>query len=303
MRGGRRTLLGRRTLTRTWKKNGETYVDELILSFNGEDELTSGDGAWQWAGGSAELLLNVPDAKGNGVQSGVRYSGSLRRDNAKIQDCLDAALKFSGYYTVALVADGGAGRPALPDGGTDAQSVGRDVPVAPNGGRDDDEGVIGNGYLTLTIDNKGKAKVTGMLADGTTRPSASMAACCVEEDASSANGWSMYVDVFHSTATVCFGGTLRLYAVEDFSNPDGSGIRIVVDSSNLLAWYDDSGAMYGAAPSRGDGEGISFAPCGGWYDKVVNLQRPPPRPKPVRAAGRPRRRARFRHEEGQDDVL
>ena len=278
--------VGQRTLTRTWKKNGETYVDELVLSFNGEDELTSGDGAWQWAGGSAELLLNVPDAKGNGVQPGVRYSGSLRRDNAKIQDYLDAALKFAGYYTVALVADGGAGRPALPDGGTDAQSagrpalpdggtdaqsVGRDVPVAPNGGRGDDEGVIGNGYLTLTIDNKGKAKVAGMLADGTTRPSASMAACRVEEDSSSANGWSMYVDVFHSTATVCFGGTLRLYAVEDFSNPDGSGIRIVVDSSNLLAWYDDSST--GCVALYGDGEGISLAPCGGWYDKVVNLQR------------------------------
>ena len=243
-------------------------------------------GAWPGADATVELMMNVPDAKGKSFQTGVRYAGALYRQNAKIQAYLDAALKFAGYYTVALVADGGAGRPALPDGGTDAQSagrpalpdggtdaqsVGRDVPVAPNGGRDDDDGSIGNGYLTLTLDNKGNAKVAGMLANGATKPSAAPKACAVVADGSSANGLALLVPVHFAKGTVCFGGTLRLYAVEDASNPDGSGIRIVADAANLLAWYDDSAV--GCVAIHGDGKGIPLAPCGGWYDKVLNLQR------------------------------
>ena len=243
-------------------------------------------GAWPGADATVELMMNVPDAKGKSFQTGVRYAGALYRQNAKIQAYLDAALKFAGYYTVALVADGGAGRPALPDGGTDAQSagrpalpdggtdaqsVGRDVPVAPNGGRDDDDGSIGNGYLTLTLDNKGNAKVAGMLANGATKPSAAPKACAVVADGSSANGLALLVPVHFAKGTVCFGGTLRLYAVEDATNPDGSGIRIVADAASPLAWHDDSAV--GCVAIHGDGKKIPLTPCGGWYDKVVNLQR------------------------------
>ncbi len=77
--------------------------------------------------------------------------------------------------------------------------------------------------------------------------------------------------VHFAKGTVCFGGTLRLYAVEDASNLDGSGIRIVADTASPLAWHDDSAV--GCVAIHGDGKKIPLAPCGGWYDKVVNLQR------------------------------
>ena len=282
--GGGVPAVRTRTLVNVQKVGKVAHTNTLTVAVR--DGATTDENAWLEADATVELVMNVPDVKGKGFQTGVRYAGALYRQNAKIQAYLDAARTFAGYYTVALVADGGAGRPALPDGGTDSQSagrpalpdggtdsqsVGRDVPVAPNGGRDDDDGSIGNGYLTLTIDNKGNAKVAGILADGATKPSTSPKACAIMADETSVNGYTMLVPVHFAKGTVCFGGTLRLYAVEDASNPDGSGIRIVADAASPLAWYDDSAV--GCVAIHGDGKKIPLAPCGGWYDKVVNLQR------------------------------
>lgn len=226
------------TLTRTWKRNGMTYEDKIHLTFeNATDDSTSDEDTWRHTGVFAVLEQNILDVK-SGVVHEVHLEGNLRRDNSKIHDYLDVARKFAGYYTVSL---------------------------SPN------DAAVGNGYLTLTIDNKGKTKIAGLLADGMFKPSVVCPSCKVCEDSDSANGWSMYVDIASSTAAVCFGGRLRLYAAEDDSNSDGSGIRIVVDSSNLLTWYDVSSV--GCVAIYGDGKGISLAPCGGLYDKVLNLQR------------------------------
>ena len=194
---------------------------------------TGTDGDWLKSGGSAELVMNVPDANNKGYQEEIVYRGSIYRNNAKIQDYLSAVTNFTGYYTVALAATG--------------VSV-YDAPA-------------GNGYLTLTIDNKGTVKAAGMLADGTTKPSVSVAACALVPDEASANGYSMLVPLFMAKSPAVFGGTLRLYA-------DESG-KIVVDSANALVWNNDNAKLTYAGE---DCYRLLLDPVGGWYDKVVNLQ-------------------------------
>ncbi len=265
-----------RTIVNVQKSGKVAYTNELKVAVR--DGATTDEGAWLDAVAAVELTMNVPDAKGKGMQEGVRYAGSLYRQNAKVQAYLDAVTNFAGYYTVSLVADGGGRRAtALPDAERCVDhpqlnhltlnhltsTVGRDALIAPN---------VGSGYLTLTVDNKGGVKVAGMLADGATKPSTSPKACAIVADESSAIGCALLVPVHFAKGTVCFGGTLRLYAIADATNPDNSGRRIVVDSSAPLAWYDDSDV--GCIAMNCDGEGmLSLAPCGGWYDKVVNLQR------------------------------
>lgn len=195
---------------------------------------TADSGAWLKAGGEVELVMNVPDANNKGHQEEVLYRGDIYRNNAKIQEYLNVATNFAGYYTAALVPD---------------TTVGDGVPA-------------GNGYLTLTIDGKGTAKAAGMLADGSTKPSISAAACAIVEDAESSSGYSMMVPLFLAKSPFCFGGVVRLYA-------DAEG-TVVVDSSAALLWNNDNKAL---TYDNENGYQIELAPVGGWYDKVINLQR------------------------------
>ena len=188
---------------------------------------------WLQAGGSAELMMNVPDANAKGVQANVVYTGSLYRNNAKIQDYLTAVTNFTGYYTVALVPDA-----TVADG----------VPA-------------GNGYLTLTVDNKGTVKAAGMLADGSTKPSLSVPACALVADAESACGSSLHVPLFLAKAPALFGGTLRLYR--------GADGRVLVDSTRPLVWNNDNRAL---TRDNTAGWRIRLSPAGGYYDTVVSLQ-------------------------------
>ncbi len=229
-----------RTLTQIQKVAGVAYTNTLVVTVNAGRTDVEGD--WLNAGATAELEMNVPDANNKGVQEGIRYVGTLDRQNAKVQDYLDAVTNFAGYYTVALV----------PEGVTSADGI-----------------PAGNGYLTLTVDNKGGVKVAGILADGTTKVSLSPKACGVMKSVDSANGLVLYVPLFLAKSPYCFGGTLRLYAVEGADGLDGSGRRVVVDSSALLVWNNDNAA----ATYDGDGGfALELAPVGGWYDKIVNLQ-------------------------------
>ncbi len=221
------------TLTQVQKVNNVAYTNTLTLRL--AQGATDAEADWAQALVTAELVMNVPDAKGKGVQANIRYAGTLGRNNAKIQNYLTAVTNFAGYYTVALAS------PA---------AVGDGVPA-------------GHGYLTLTLDNKGTAKVAGMLADGSTKVSLSVAACPLVKDASSANGYALYVPLFMAKSPYCFGGTLRLFA----RALDGA---VVVDSSALLQWNNDNAALTYANDA---GYRLTLAPCGGWYDKVVNLQR------------------------------
>ena len=208
-----------------------TVTNTLVVTAASGETATDGD--WLKSGGTATLVMNVPDANNKGYQEEIRYTGAIYRQNAKIQDYLTAVTNFTGYYTVALAA------------------TGVDALEAP----------AGNGYITLTIDNKGMVRAAGMLADGTTRPSLSVAACAIKEDESSANGYSMYVPLFFAKSPAVFGGELRLYA--------GESGEIVVDSSRPLVWNNDNARLtyYGE-----EGYRLSLDPAGGWYDKVVNLQ-------------------------------
>jgi len=178
--------------------------------------------------------MNVPNADNKGVQADVRYTGTLARNNAKIQEYLVAVTNFTGYYTVALRPQG--------------VSVSDGVPS-------------GNGYLTLTVDNKGVAKVAGLLADGATKPSLSVAACAVRLDEGSSSGYSMEVPVFFAKAPVCFGGVLRLYA-------DATG-AVVADFSRKLTWSNDNPA---STYDNESGFLLTLDPVGGWFDKIVCLQ-------------------------------
>lgn len=208
-----------------------TYTNTLVVTLAAGK--TSGATDWLKAGGEVSLTMNVPDAKGKTVQEEIVYSGTLARENAKIQNYLNVVTNFTGYYTVALQPD---------------SWVGSGVPA-------------GNGYLTLTVDNKGAVKVAGQLADGTTKLSLSAKACAIREASDSANGYAFYIPVFQSKSPYCIGGELRL-----FQQDDG---KVVVDSSKALMWYNDNPAL---TYDNEEGYQIELAPVGGWYDLVINLQ-------------------------------
>ena len=181
-------------------------------------------------GCEAELKLCLPDGEG-GQQTW--YESELYRQNAKIQAYLDAAFKFDGYYTASLMPE---------------------------------EKSLGSGYLTVTVDAKGGAKVAGVLPDNS-KVSATATACAVVPSSASANGWMMVIPVFKSSAEGCFAGELCLVAQADSGRVDGKGFKIVFIKRSLF-WNSDSGVNRGGSL----GWRRVLRACGGWYDKLVNLQ-------------------------------
>ena len=245
-----------------WDETGATCKKELVLEQTFDKvkyesvltlELAAGrttDGGWKTQSCHAALRMNVPDAKGKGAQFDIRYAGALYRQNAKIQDYLTAVTNFTGYYTVAL----------LP-----AEAVRGTAGKGPAG-----EGApSGYGYLTVKIDNKGKATVAGLLADST-KVSASVTASAVVEDPSSANGLAMVLPIYQAKSPYCLGGALRLVAEADVNRPDGKSVKTVVSNtgSNLVWANDDAALAYDATT----GLFMAIRPVGGWYDTVFNLQ-------------------------------
>lgn len=222
-----------RTLELVQKVNNVAYTNTLRIAVNNAGNADD-PGAWLESGASVELVMNVPDSNNKGVQEDIHYIGDLYRQNAKVQEYFTVVTNFSGYYTVGLVPEG----VTLADG----------IPA-------------GNGYMTLTVDNKGTVKVAGMLADGAIKPSLSATACMIKTDPASANGYSMFVPVYMAKSPCLFGGLLRLYA-----NDKGD---IVVDSTQTLVWNNDNANL---SYSGEEGYRIELKPVGGWYDLVVNLQ-------------------------------
>ena len=212
-------------MTQAQKIGSATYENTLVVTVRRGQ--TAAGGAFLASGATAVLTMAVPDANGKGAQEAIAYAGALYRDNAKIQEYLTAVLGAAGYYTAALV----------PCGAPDV----RDAPA-------------GNGYLTLTIDSKGKAKVAGLLADGATKLSAtSFAAVCADG--------TVRVPVFLSKSPCCFGGTLVL--------KPGAGGRYVVDSASTLVWNNDNAALTWWGE---EGWRLEVEPVGGYFDTVANLQ-------------------------------
>lgn len=221
------------------KVNNVVYTNRLSVGVSRGRTESAGD--WQKGYGEVELYMNVPDANNKGVQTNIGYEGALFRQNVKVQDYLTAVTNFTGYYTFALV----------PQGVTAADGV-----------------PAGNGYLTVTIDNKGTAKVAGMLADGTTKISCSVAACGLLADSSSLNGYSLWLPVYFAKNPCCFGGFLRLTAQAGTDLPSGATTQVVA-APDALVWNNDNAALTYAGQ---DGYQLKLVPCGGWYDQIFNLQ-------------------------------
>lgn len=226
------------TLRQIQKVGKVPYTNELTLVV--KDGLTTNGTDWVAAGGTAELVMNVPDAKGSGVQEEIRYAGDIYRQNAKIQEYFNVVTNFTGYYTMALVSEGVGAGDGLPDG---------------------------NGYLAITVDNKGTAKVAGLLADGT-KVSLSVTAAALKEDSGSEIGYSMHLPIFVAKSPYCFGGTLRLSAKPGKTLPN-KAFEIVVDSTKPLVWNNDNAKL---TYYNDEGWRLLCDPCGGWYDTVFNLQ-------------------------------
>ena len=226
------------TLSLAQTVNKVVYTNTLTLVI--KDGLTTNETDWVAAGGTAELVMNVPDANNKGAQEEIRYFGDIYRQNAKIQGYFNVVTNFTGYYTMALASEGVGAGDGLPDG---------------------------NGYLTVKIDNKGKATVAGLLADGT-KVSLSVTAAALKEDSESEIGYSMYLPIFVAKSPYCFGGTLRLYAKPGKTLPN-KDFAIVVDSTQPLVWNNDNAAL---TYYNEEGWRLLCDPCGGWYDTVFNLQ-------------------------------
>ena len=232
------------TVTAVQKVGKAQYENSLTLTV--ADGATTDADAWKTAGGEVSLVMNVPDAKGSGLQEGVVYKGEVFRDNSKIDAFLKAAVNFVGYYTMALAP-------------RDLKTL---VAVAPG------NLPAGNGYLTVTVDNGGKTKGAGMLADGT-KVSLSAAAACIVADAESSTGYSMYVPVYAAKSPYCFGGLLKFKATGDV-NGDGRYKVVVVGADSRLVWFNDSVAV---SASGEDSLSFDLFPVGGFYDTVERLQR------------------------------
>ena len=224
--------------------NRVKYTNTLEIAIC--DGLSTKENDWAQAAAGTNrvtLTMNVPDAKNKSVQAGIVYRGEVFRSNAKIQDYLTAVTNFAGYYTMGLVPP----KRVIADTG---------VPR-------------GNGYLCVTIATTGKVKVTGKLVDGSA-VSLSATAVRLVPDATSANGYSLYVPVFYSKKPYCFGGVLRFFA-EETLDYDGVNVVVVVkvDSGSGLAWYNDNAAL---TYDNMMGFAYGLSPVGGYYDTVINLQ-------------------------------
>ena len=232
------------TLKATQKIGKDQYENSLTLIVRDGD--TTEVGAWETSGGSAVLEMHIPDAKGSGFQGPVKYVGEIFRDNSKIDDFLKAAVNFVGYYTVALspfsITEGGAVEPG-------------NLPA-------------GNGYVTVTVDNGGKAKGAGMLADGT-KVSLAATAAGIVSDVASSTGYAMYIPVYAAKSPYCFGGLLKFTAVEA-TNGDGRKTVVVDAGGSELSWFNDNVAL---SKTGEDAIAYDLEPVGGFYDTVERLQR------------------------------
>ncbi len=203
-----------------------------LLTYTVLDVPETDPSGWLAEGEVEILMAALPDVKGKGHQEDVTYSGKVHRDNSKSgkdgKAAWEAAMAaHAGYHTVSLVAPAAmAGEP------------------------------LGSGYVTMTLDAKGKAKLAGKLADGTSYSGSATAALAGDPE-----NPSVCVPLFTQKGSWVFGGWLSVKTGDD-------GVPVV--EADPLAWKNDDPA------STRDGEegfALELQPVGGWYDTVSNLQR------------------------------
>lgn len=183
--------------------------------------------------GAATLEMNVADVKLTKVTPDVIYAGDVFRS---VTDATVAdAGAFAGYYTIALPPEGASA------------SVGEPT---------------GNGYLTLTVAADGAAKFSGALADGTAVSCSSVSQLLGADAADGVactNAIPFYVG---KSSLYAAAGVVRIVVGAD-------GVPVALPASKII-WTKSASAT--TTPDK-TGFGLSLAPTGGWYDKVVNLQR------------------------------
>ena len=207
------------------------------LYYTVTDVAETNSASWVAEGVVDVQMAALPDVKGKGFQEDVSYTGKIYRDNAKMTDkgALAAwqalAAKYAGYYTVSLVAS-----------------------LAMDGEP------CGSGYMTLTLDAKGKVKVAGKLADGTAYSASATAAFVGAVDSP-----SIRVPLYACKGTSVFGGWLSIRAKA------GGGLVAEIDSPDTdILWANDDP---NATRDGEEGFELNLDPVGGWYDTVSNLQR------------------------------
>lgn len=153
-----------------------------------------------------DIALTLPFVS-NGVAASATWTGSARRNNAKVASVLAGEADFAGYHTIAL------------------------SPVS----APDYYG--GHGYLTATIDaKKSVAKVAGVLADGATKISCSAVASFVSEGES--GGPEVVFPVYYGKGSVAFGGWVLIRL-------DDCGVPVVTHTSPLRWINASASATYG----------------------------------------------------------
>ncbi len=163
------------------------------------------------------------------VYDGLLYEGQARRDNKKLAGYAEDLAPFVGYYTISLVP------------------------------QDPVDYISGYGYLTLTINAKGVVKMTGVLADGVTKPSASFASYVSE---SSVNGRpELRIPVSYAKGKVAFCGIVVICL-------DESDVPYVTSGSRVRWINADPASTY-----EGEcGFSMEIEPVGGFYGTIYNLQ-------------------------------
>lgn len=222
----------------TIDKVSQTVTNFLYFTVADMDE--ANEESWGKEGDVSIVFAYLENAANKTFTQGVRYDGKVGRDNSKTvanksNDAFIARLgEFSGYYTVAL--------------------------ANPNAQQGEPKG---NGYLTLTLDAKGKVKIAGLLADGTSYSASSVAACLHGfADGTTA----MRVPLYACKSPYVFGGWLEFKTREGEEKP-----VVCFDSSeSAIIWKNDNAA---STKDGKNGYSLPLYPVGGWYDLVKNLQR------------------------------
>jgi hypothetical protein len=178
----------------------------------------------------ATMTLSTVSVDKTVALTNVLYSGEAVRKNTKLEETKAAFADWTGYYTVALPPKNAF------DGG---------VPQ-------------GNGYLTMTITDGGKAKVAAVLADGSTFSCSANVAYLSENEYGERE---LRFPVFNTQGKAVFGGWIRLKQ-NDLDMP-------VVRADSDVRWVNGD---FKSTRNGNEGFALEIEPTGGWYNTVWNLQ-------------------------------
>lgn len=213
------------------KVGAVTYTNTLNVTICENDQESSN------AIAEAELTMNVPDATGKNVDAAdvdLVYSATLYKDVTKNSAALARMAECVGYYTMVL---------------------------SPMAG--DANAPCGNGYLALTLDAKGKVKVAGALADGTSISASALAGFSLADEPSYED--RIAVPIYVSKSSYVFFGEVILARGTNVLDE----ACFVVSPDSDLSWNNDS---TDATYSGECGYALKLESVGGWYNTLFNLQ-------------------------------